>query len=244
MSRWKWSLALLATAAVSVFCLTRSSVLRAAGAWLDVGRGPEKADYIMLLNGELDTRTFAAAALLKGGWAPRLLLSDVAPSEQVQQGLVMPWRDTNRRVLNYCGVADGQIVILDHKARTTFDEAAALADFLAASPGSRVLLVTDGPHTRRARWIFTRLLHGRHKLTVVSAPLGFNWTDNWWQNEATCLFVLGEYFKLIFYGVRYGSAGDITAGLAAIILVLWFYRRRENTARQAKADASHHQLVV
>ena len=61
--------------------------------------------------------------------------------------------------------------VLDSKAKTTFDEAQAVADYLAVHPAKRLLIVTEGPHTRRARWIFRRLLADRPvEIEMVSAP--------------------------------------------------------------------------
>ena len=48
--------------------LARAAILPAVASWLDVGEPPQPADAIMLLNGDAETRAFAAAALWKAGW--------------------------------------------------------------------------------------------------------------------------------------------------------------------------------
>ena len=64
--------------AVLVLALDSRALLSAAGSWLDVGGKPRQADAVVLLNGGYNTRPFVAAALVRGGWAPKVLLSTCA----------------------------------------------------------------------------------------------------------------------------------------------------------------------
>ena len=52
---------------------------------------------------------------------------------------------------------------------------------------------------------------------------------NWWQSEEGFLFVVSEYFKLFYYGIRYGWLGYEIVGGAAVVIFLaaWFSRRRK-----------------
>jgi uncharacterized SAM-binding protein YcdF (DUF218 family) len=206
--------------------LGRGRLLPAVAAWLDVGESPQRADAVLLLLGDADTRPMAAAALVKGGWARRVMLNTVAPTPQAEMGVTPPWDEINRRVLLRCGVPQQDIVVLDSRVRTTYDEVAALADCLAASPRTRVLVLTEWPHTRRARWILRQVLGDRaSQTTVVSAPTDEYQVDSWWQSEAGFAFVTSEYLKLGFYAVRYGAAGYVAAVAAALFLGWWAYRR-------------------
>ena len=96
------------------------------------------------------TRAFAAAALWKAGWAPRILVTTVAPDPHGQQTAVPPEHEINLRVLWACGVPAAAVLLLDGQARSTYDEAVAAADYLGRSPPQRLLVVTSGLHTRRA----------------------------------------------------------------------------------------------
>jgi uncharacterized SAM-binding protein YcdF (DUF218 family) len=145
-------------------------------------------------------------------------------------GVLPPSHEIGLRVLEYGGVRRNEVALLDVSANTTYDEAKGVAEYLAAHPAKRLLLVTEGPHTRRAQWIFERVLTASHpEITVVSAPTdGFDF-GAWWRSEYGFLFVTSEYLKLFFYVLRYGWLGYeiIAAVVAVLILRAWFRRRRK-----------------
>ncbi|MGD0897540.1 MAG: YdcF family protein [Thermoguttaceae bacterium] len=226
----------LAGCLLAAVALGRGRLLPAVAAWLDVGEPPQRADAVLVLLGTPDTRAMAAAALVKGGWASRVMLNTDAPTPEVERGIVPSSEEVHRRMLIRCGVPPEDIIVLDSRVRTTYDEVAALAGYLDSSPQTRVLVVTEGPHTRRARWILRHVLGDRARQTrVVSVPMEECQTDSWWQNETGFAFVASEYLKLGFYAVRYGPTGNRAAygALAAIaaILAWWAYRRHRATAR-------------
>ena len=96
----RWLVALLLAVVVLAACWAAyPRLLRAAASWLDVGQRPHKADYVMLLNGGENSRPFAAAALVKGHWARRVLVAETAASPEVIDGIVPPYHEINRRVL-------------------------------------------------------------------------------------------------------------------------------------------------
>ena len=201
-----------------------------AARWLDVGGPPQKADAVVLLNGGLNTRPFVAAALVHGGWAAKILLSTVAAGASQVSGAIPPFAEITSNVLDYGGVPRERVVLLDSHAETTFDEAQAVARYLAVHPAKRLMIVTDGPHTRRARWIFQRVLADRQvEIKIVSAPTEEFDDGNWWRSEAGFQFILSEYFKLAFYGLRYGWLGCELSIIAALMIILgaWFLRRRK-----------------
>src|SRR5208283_4352471 len=96
-----------------------------AARWLDVGTSPQSADVIVLLNGGVNTRPFVAAALVRGGWAPKILLNTVTAHASERSGAVPPSFVITLKALDYCNVAVDRVVILDSLAATTFDEAKA-----------------------------------------------------------------------------------------------------------------------
>jgi len=198
--------------------------------WLDVGSPPQKADAVVLLNGGLNTRPFVAAALVHGGWAPKILLNTVAAHPSEISGAIPPFFEINSKAFEYGGVSRDRVVCLDSAVNTTFDEAKAVADYLTDHPAKRLMIVTEGPHTRRSRWIFQRVLTGRPvEIVLISAPAeGFE-NENWWRSEAGFLFVVSEYFKLFYYGLHYSWLGyEIVVSVAVMIfLCTWFLRRRK-----------------
>ncbi len=226
--RW-WLIAAVGGILILVFA-TRERTMPLLARWLDVGGPPQKADAVVLLNGGFNTRPFVAAALVRGGWAPKLIVSTVAARSNQISGMVPPHFDINLKVLDYGGVPRDRVVCLESDVNTTFDEAKAVADYLAEHPAKRLLIVTEGPHTRRARWIFKQVLAGRPiEILMFSGPADDFDNKNWWRSEDGFLYVVSEYFKLFYYGLRYGWLGyELAAGLAILIFFrAWFSRRRQ-----------------
>jgi uncharacterized SAM-binding protein YcdF (DUF218 family) len=219
---------LLAAIGAAACWATHPRLLHAAASWLDVGEAPRKADYVMVLNGGEDSRPFAAAALLKADWAPRGLIAEIAPSADEIDGIVPPCHEVNRDVLVKRGVAAANVAILPAAAASTYDEARALATFLKTEPRARVIVVTNDCHTRRSRWIFTRVLGDRAgQVSFVSAPSDEFPMDRWWQSQLGLVAIATEYLKFAFYAARYGYFGYWLAACGVFILVARWIRRRE-----------------
>jgi uncharacterized SAM-binding protein YcdF (DUF218 family) len=223
-------LAALCAVAILTAGLNSPAVLWAIGRWLDVGEPPRKADAVVLLNGAYNTRPFVAAALVRGHWAPTVILNTVALHAAQLAGAIPPSHEIALKVLEYGGVPPSDVVVLGTAAKTTFDEAAGVARYLDSHPIKRLLLVTEGPHTRRSEWIFRQVLSQQKvEIITVSAPTEDFDFAKWWQSEEGFLFVVSEYFKLIFYILRYSWLPYEIAVAAAALLFLraWFCRRRQ-----------------
>ena len=228
-ARWLAAAALTAAIAAGLW-LARGALLPAVAHWLDVGQRPQPADAIMLLTGEAETRAFAAAALYKAGWAPRIFVSTVARHPQAEQTAMLREHEVNLRVLSACGVPKRDVTVLDADARTTFDEAKALSASLEKAGHLRILLVTNGYHTRRARWIFAEVV-GSEAATIlpVSVPTDEFDEASWWRSEGGFVAVVGECLKLGFYRLRYGNLGYLAVA-AALLWLGWRAVRRNKLA--------------
>jgi uncharacterized SAM-binding protein YcdF (DUF218 family) len=211
----------------------RSWLLPAAARWLDVGEMPRAADYVMVLGGGENSRPFVAAAIVRAGLAPKVLLPRSEPTSAVLDGLIPPYHEINRQVLLKRGIPENDILLIGRDAGSTFDEARGLAEFLEARDHCRVLVVTSDFHTRRTRWIFRRVLGGRAgQLSFVSAPMDSFNPDNWWQIKEGFLNITSEYLKLAFYAFWYGKLGHWSVGLvlATAAVAAWLYLRRVRAA--------------
>ena len=157
--------------------LLRSPILAATARWLDVGRTPQRADYVLVLGGDESSRPRTAAALVEAGLAKTVLLTrrSAAQNSAAQNSAAQnsaaradspPEKDAGdnvvRDVLRRGGVADGDVMVLEPPVASTYDEALALAAFLTGCPDARVLVVTTKHHTRRAAWVFALVLADRH----------------------------------------------------------------------------------
>jgi uncharacterized SAM-binding protein YcdF (DUF218 family) len=215
--------------------LARGQLLPLAARWLDVGERPRPADYAMVLGGGVNSRPFLGAALYRAGIVHKILVSHTASSSVVLDGVLPPEVDLTRRVLAVRGVPDGDVIVLGQDHDNTRDEAASLARFLETAPGARVIVVTSNYHTRRARWIFRRVLGPRASQvsfisTAVDEPRG----ENWWKDPEGFVMIAGENAKLAFYLLRYSPLSD-KAALAAVVLLLvavFYWRRRARSGRR------------
>lgn len=227
--RRRWTIVLVLCAGmVGGLYAGRDSLLPAMGRWLDVGELPPQSDYVMVLGGDEETRPFVAAALVKAGFARKALVSKIVRTPGDEEGLSPPLEEVIRGVLIYRGVPPDGIIVIDHLSATTFDETQALAEFLESVPGCRVTVVTSHFHTRRTRWVMSRVLgETAARVSLVSAPSDDFALDRWWQNERGFELVTNEYLKLAFYWVRYNllQAGAV-AGLVLLATIAVVYRRR------------------
>ena len=207
--------------------MTGHCLLRGMVRWLDVGQRPRQSEYLMLLNGDNETRPFAAAALVKAGFARHVLLTKVAPSPYAVELGMLSAPEVAQRVLLERGVPTAAVTILPVVASTTYNEAEALAAFLKDRPKTRVLVVTSDYHTRRSRWAFARALGEQaDQLSFFSAPTDALQTDHWWRDEAAFVAITSEYLKLAFYVVRYGYLGYWLPACGGLVLVAAWIRRR------------------
>ncbi len=204
-ARWKvWArrLAVVFLAVALVYGF-RGRLLAALGDWLDVAEPPAAADYVLVLGGDNQTRPFAAAVLYRKGLAHQVLLPRVDLSADVEDGLVQPEHEIAQRVLRPGGVPADAVVLLPGDVHNTYDEACALARFLEGRPRCSVTVLTSTYHTRRARWIFRRVVGAGHALHVAGVPPDGYTAANWWQHEDGFLAFGGEYCKFIYYWLRY-----------------------------------------
>jgi len=193
------------------------------GYWLDIGQKPVKADFAFGLGGGALTRPFTVAALVKGGWAGQALV--MVPEESLDKQTQFPrspWVD--REVFLARGVPEHRMVELPGCPLHTRDEAEMLMRFLRRRPDASVLVVTCAPHSRRARWVFVRVLGNQaDQIRFVSAPNDLYTLDRWWRSQQGFQAVTMEYPKLLFYWIRYGWLGVwlVTFGLAVTVLIVW-----------------------
>lgn len=205
--RWTARLALLAfVIVVGVVWLAPQWVLPPLASYLDVSEAPTATDYVLILNGDPETRPFAAAAIVKAGLAREILIGRQEiglESADVQDGRILTELDITRRVLHARGITDERITVLPGTIGNTWGEAQALATFLDEHPGESVTVVTNGFHTRRARGIFRRVLGARaESVHFVGVPRDGVDAGTWWRTRHGCVVYLTEYAKVAWYLVR------------------------------------------
>ena len=184
----------------------RIALLTAVAEGLIVNDPPQPADIIFLLNGDYNTRPFRAAELYEQKLAPLVVIAHSEDTPAVKLGLIPNDTDISVSVLKKKGVPDEKIVVLSWPGgvTSTFDEAAALHQYVNMTDISRVILVTSEFHSRRAKWIFARELSGlRVTLEMAAVPYSTFDKTNWWKNENGLITLNNEYIKLFYYFFKY-----------------------------------------
>ena len=186
--------------------LAPDRMLPPVSAYLDVSEPPRPCDYVLVLNGDPETRPYAAAALWRAGLAREVLLTRQRPaleSDSVRQGAMPSELEITRRVLRDRGVPDRAVRVLPGEIASTADEAAELAAVLRSEPEATVTVVTNGFHTRRARGIFRRTAGpAADRVRVVGVPRERVDARAWWRSPQGWAIYASEYAKLVYYWFR------------------------------------------
>jgi uncharacterized SAM-binding protein YcdF (DUF218 family) len=197
------------------------------GMWLDVGEEPCPVDAVVVLSGEPNTRPFVAAALVRVGLADRAIIPQARRGVEVIEERAFADDYVVRKVLLARGVSQEKIVLLEGANLSTFDDARAVAKWLAGEHATSLAVVTNDFHTRRARWVFERVLAGSPvRLVMISAPSDDFRPQRWWHVASGLNAYTSEYVKLLAYWLRYGNGAYWVAAIAIACIVATALVRR------------------
>lgn len=193
-------------------------ILIGAGKTLNVGTLPQKSDYVFVLLGDSETRPFIAAALYKCGLAKQVLVAQLQPIYHLN--FQQPEDKVTIDALVAQDVLRNDIIALEHRCASTFDEVIALSKFLESHSNASVTIVTSDFHTRRTRWTTQQVLkEAAERCSFVAAPVDGISAENWWQSEEGFALYVTEGLKLFAYFVQYGGSSRFL--IPAIIVVLF-----------------------
>lgn len=201
------AVALFALLVLLVFLL-RAPLLRGYADLFTVSDPLGRADVIFLLNGSVDDRPFTAAQLHREGWAPRIVLAQAEAGPAARLGVYPTSSGAAVTVLRALGIPDSAIVVLDVPggAGSTYAEAVALRDHFRSTPAETAILVTSPFHTRRARWVFRRVVgDGGDRLIMRPARHNQRYDEStWWHHESGLIEIFQETVKYVYYRWNYG----------------------------------------
>ncbi|HEX6748607.1 MAG TPA: ElyC/SanA/YdcF family protein [Longimicrobium sp.] len=187
--------------------LLRAPILTGVARFLTVHDRLQRADAIFVFGGDPDVRPFAAAALYRRGWAPRVLVPGMETGRLAAMGMVPTQTELFTGVLHREGVPDSAVAVLPMPGGTasTTDDVAVLRAWLRRTGARRVIVVTTDYHTRRARRALRRGLKGIDvEVMMYGTPArGYDET-NWWRTEAGMVAYFNEYLKFARYIVAGG----------------------------------------
>ncbi len=189
--------------------LFRAPILRVAGEFWVVDDGLRPSDAILILSDDnyRADRAARAAELFRDGWAPRVVASGVMLRPYAGISELME-RDLTGR-----GVPRDAVIRFPQTAASTREEAEALLSLVRERNWRRVLIVTSNYHTRRSRFIFSRVFPSTVEVRVVPAPDPDFDPSNWWHTR------LGK--KYFVYE------------LAAYCFARWELRHTESSSRSS-----------
>jgi len=163
----------------AVLYIARGPILRVIGETWIVEDPLEKSDAIVVLSDDnfYADRAAHAADLYRHGWAQVVVASGRKLRPYAGVGELMQ-HDLIER-----GVPKDKIVVISHNAENTREEAQVLLQQVAERKWHSVIVVTSNYHTRRARYIFTRVFPQQVGVTVSGANDGSFDPEHWWQSR-------------------------------------------------------------
>lgn len=165
--------------------IVRHPLLRLAGDFWVVDEAAKPSDAIVMLSDDdyQADRAAHAADLYKAGWAPHVIASG---------RLLRPYAgiaELEEHDLESRGVPENAVVKLPGADRNTRQECQNIGQFISAHGWKRLILVTSNYHTRRARYICSRILPSGTVLIVSAArDTDYDPQDWWTTRQGTKMF--------------------------------------------------------
>ena len=182
--------------------LFRASLLTGYANWFIKDTATKGADAIVILSGGKLTRVPKALEMWKDGYSASLFLTDqksVAPEYQhlVISNLEFATKFVEGKETN---ATFDVIPSIEDGATSTFDEAADALVFAKERQWERIIIVTDGFHTRRALLAFEKVFD-RSGIDVQVAAASNEVFDsgNWWTSDRGIAAFVLETIKFPVY---------------------------------------------
>jgi uncharacterized SAM-binding protein YcdF (DUF218 family) len=159
--------------------LARHPLLRFAGESLVVEDPLEKSDAIIMLSDDnfYADRATRAAELFRQNLAPVVVASGIRLRPNAGIAELMT-HDLIER-----GVPRDHIIPFPQDADSTLEEAEALRKLVQEKNWKRLIIVTSNYHTRRAKYIFTKVFAGQAVIRVASARDGDFDPAHWYEHR-------------------------------------------------------------
>jgi len=194
-----WKLLLLFTA---VLFLSSGIILPSIGKFLVVDEPPVKSDAVVVLNTGLEfyPRLIQAAALYKQGMVGKVVINGNRKSDALREletkgfKRCCSWYEDTVRILELLGVSRNDVITISvEDAYDTVSEAEIVGKKILQKGLSRVIITTSKYHTRRARFIWSRLYKDQLIIYAVLAKTDPFDPNGWWKDGRQIRWVLAEY---------------------------------------------------
>lgn len=187
----KRRLAVIAVLSIVLTALLAASFYRqiftVAGQYLVLKDTLVKSDAILVLSGEDadGVRTRMAVELYKQGWANKVVLSGARDAFSHYES------DFMGPIALASGVPKKDLLILNHRAKSTFEEATAVVPEMERDGIRSIILVSSNFHTRRAKRYFQQVCGDRIRVIAYPSENEYFSPSTWWlTREGRKVFLL------------------------------------------------------
>jgi uncharacterized SAM-binding protein YcdF (DUF218 family) len=204
-------IALRAILTASAFVQALAVLAGPIARFLIVRAEPSRADVVVILSGAsgYEERIRHGISVFLQGRARTIVLTNDGLrgrwSRRRQANLTSAERAKDA-VLD-AGVPEDRLVILNPRVNSTYDEAVTVRAF-AEETGIRIVLVVTSPyHSRRALWVFRRVLEPAGVRVGIDSPSTGEQSPHhgaWWLSRTGWHSVALEYVKLAYYRIKHG----------------------------------------
>jgi len=180
-----------------VLALIGGALYAARGSQFLVVDAPQKSDAILVLAGETEKRVEHGVAMLRQGYAPRLVIDVEAGGSVYGFSKV----EIAKRFIATLPPADAaRTSVCPTGARSTKEEAHAAAPCLGEVGAKKVMIVTSDFHTRRALVIFRHELP-QFEFSTAAVRDAEVFGAPWWRHREWSKQFLDETLKLGWFEV-------------------------------------------
>jgi hypothetical protein len=193
--RWPRRLVVAAVVLIGLYLL-RAPLLRGLASVLIVEDPGFSAEYLLVLSGDRVARRAAGIHAEHDG---RILLVEWKPGRLESYGLIPSRLALNRRELEQHGVAPRAVGLLPGIARTDWDVARQVREWLPQHPDVRILVLCHRFDSRRMRSLFGRVLGSDAERVGFEALPERDFDEtNWWRHKEGLLDVLQSSLHLAY----------------------------------------------
>jgi hypothetical protein len=194
-TRWGRRVLGFALVVVCVY-LCRTYLLRAASGFLVVEDAVASTDYALVLKG--DRTVDRAAQIFREGAPTQFLVIQRRPGRLQVLGVRPGFETAVRQALAARGVPRQKLTVIPAQAFSDWDDARALAGWLAGRPGATVTVLCDRFRGRQVRHVFTKVLPPdiARRLHFMSVPQPSYDETNWWRHKQGMLDLFTAYVRL------------------------------------------------
>jgi len=182
--------------------LFRATLLTGYANWFIKDTATKGADAIVILSGGKLTRVPKALEMWTDGYSASLFLTDEKSVAPKYQHLVISNMEFATKFVEgtETNVTFGVIPSIGDGATSTFDEAADALVFAKERQWERIIIVTDGFHTRRALLAFEKVFdRSGIEVQVAAASNEVFDSGNWWTSDRGISAFVLETIKFPVY---------------------------------------------